>query len=118
MENLQTQPIEVIDKYIVSELLPKWEKDLSPFLQNLMQDPVKVKEVTNSIKRVVELGSFSESLQLFVPSTPRTTSSIIEQVESVGLGIEEGESLNYHLCTSCTANVVVPSHIDFPWFNN
>jgi hypothetical protein len=90
-ENLQTQPIEAIDKYIVTEILPRVQKDISPMLENMVQDPEKVREVTSNIKKVIELGTLSENLLAMVPSTPKTTSSIIEQVDLVGKGIEEGE---------------------------
>jgi hypothetical protein len=60
-------------------------------LENMVQDPEKVREVTSNIKKVIELGTLSENLLAMVPSTPKTTSSIIEQVDLVGKGIEEGE---------------------------
>jgi hypothetical protein len=57
MENLQTQPLEVIDRYIVKELLPRVDKELSPVLSNLITDPAKVKQITANIKDLLNLGS-------------------------------------------------------------
>ena len=57
MENLQTQPLEVIDRYIVKELLPRVDKELSPVLSNLITDPAKVKQITANIKDLLSLGS-------------------------------------------------------------
>jgi len=35
-ENLQTQPLEVLDKFIVNEVLMKIDKDFSPYLSKLI----------------------------------------------------------------------------------
>ena len=57
IENLQTQPLEVIDRYIVKELLPRVDKELSPVLSKLITDPTKVKQITANIKDLLNLGS-------------------------------------------------------------
>ena len=57
IENLQTQPLEVIDRYIVKELLPRVDKELSPVLSKLITDPTKVKKITANIKDLLNLGS-------------------------------------------------------------
>lgn len=100
IENLQTQPLEVIEKFIVKELLPRVDKELSPVLSKLITDPQQVTQVTQNLKDLIKLGStllLTENNK--APSTPiaRTTVNIMEQineqVDAVGQNIEE--AFNY-----------------------
>lgn len=50
IENLQNQPLELIDKFVVNEILPRVDKELSPVLSNLIGDPRRVSLITKSIK--------------------------------------------------------------------
>ena len=104
LENLQTQPLEVIDKFIVNSILPSVDKDFAPFLLKYMVgDTKKVKTITQSLKDLIQLsmvlleGTGTGSFQ-GPTSLDRTTSTIIEQVDLVGQSIEEGM-----LCLICTS---------------
>jgi hypothetical protein len=101
LENLQAQPLEVIDKFIVNSILPSVDKDFAPFLLKYMVgDAKRVKTITQSIKDLIQLSMVllegsgrllegKENIQ--GPSYfDKTTSSIIEQVDLVGQNIEEG----------------------------
>ena len=109
LENLQTQPLEVIDKFIVTSILPSVDKDFAPFLLKYMVgDTKKVKTITQSLKDLIQLsmvllegtGSLQGSFKSKNPTVlDRTTSTIIEQVDLVGQSIEEGREcqfLNFH----------------------
>lgn len=99
-ENLQTQPLEVIDKYIVKELLPRVDKELSPVLSRLITDPNKVKKITSNIKDLLNLGSslliterasrnqndFNTNINKY---TNQILSQIFEQVDVVGQSMED-----------------------------
>lgn len=93
-DNLQTQPVEIIDKYLVSELLLRLDKDLSPYLTKMVADPKKVKDITNKLKDVVQVISVLvlpriNSLDSSTFSQlQKTTSLLVESVESVGISIE------------------------------
>ena len=102
LENLQTQPLEVIDKFIVTSILPSVDKDFAPFLLKYMVgDTKKVKTITQSLKDLIQLsmvllegtGSLQGSLRSQNPTVlDRTTTTIIEQVDLVGQSIEEGKN--------------------------
>lgn len=55
MGNLQTQPAELIDRYLLGDILLRIDKDISPVLSKLIADPTKVKEVTKRVKEVVQV---------------------------------------------------------------
>jgi hypothetical protein len=57
LENLQTQPLELLDKYIVTDILPRVDKEISPILNNLVGDPKTVKQITSSIKDLIQVTS-------------------------------------------------------------
>lgn len=93
-DNLQTQPVEIIDKYLVSELLVRLDKDLSPYLSKMVADPKKVKDITNKLKDVAQVISLlalprRNSLDSSTFSQlQKTNSLLVESVESVGVSIE------------------------------
>ena len=95
LENLQTQPLEVIDKFIVTSILPSVDKDFAPFLLKYMVgDTKKVKTITQSLKDLIQLSMvlLEGAGNLQGPTAlDKTTSTIIEQVDLVGQSIEEGE---------------------------
>ena len=57
LENLQTQPLELIDKYIVTDILPRVDKEISPILNSLLGDPKAVSSITANIKEVIQIAS-------------------------------------------------------------
>lgn len=93
IENLRTQPLEYIDRFIVGEILPKVDKELSPILSKLTTNPTQVKVITKNVKDLIQLISYL----IFQPSyvskiqTPleRTTSTIMESVDIVGQSVED-----------------------------
>jgi len=99
-ENLQTQPLEVIDRYIVKELLPRVDKELSPVLSRLITDPNKVKKITSNIKDLLNLGSSlilteqasrnqNEINNNINKYTNQILQQIFEQVDVVGQSMED-----------------------------
>ena len=57
LENLGSQPLEVIDKFIVSQVLPLVDKDFAPFLLKYMTgDTERIKTVTTNVKDLIELA--------------------------------------------------------------
>lgn len=108
LENLQTQPLEVIDKFIVTSILPSVDKEFAPFLLKYMVgDTKKVKTITQSLKDLIQLstvlleGTITGTGPRSFPgptALDRTTSTIIEQVDLVGQSIEEGM---YTSCSCC-----------------
>ena len=102
IENLQTQPLEVIDRFIVKELLPKIDKEFSPFLTSMVADPKQAKVVAKKIKDLIEVSTvlFLESKQEDgAPLTPlqkaslsplqKTKDSIMRQIDSIGSYAED-----------------------------
>jgi hypothetical protein len=94
LENLQTQPLEVIDKFIVTSILPSVDKDFAPFLLKYMVgDTKRVKTITQSLKDLIQLSLVlleGTGGVLYPSALDRTTTTIIEQVDLVGQSIEEG----------------------------
>lgn len=94
VENLQTQPVELLDKYIVTEILQRVDKELSPFLTKLLADPGKVKDITAKIKDIIKLLALlviKPSNRVSNSPLGKTTNSIIENVEVVGMSVESGK---------------------------
>lgn len=95
IENLQNQPLEIIDKFIVTEILPRVDKELSPYLSKLTGDPRRVSLITANIKDLIQ----SASVVLLFPgsviedSPPTITSTVMKSVERsvdrVGETVEE-----------------------------
>ena len=109
-ENLQAQPLEVLDKFITTSILPSVDKDLTPFLLKSKVDTGKVKLITQSVKDLIKLSmvilqkNTAGQIQVVVPpqmapsildqtvsSIDKTASTLIEQVDLVGQGIEGGQ---------------------------
>ena len=110
-ENLQSQPLEVLDKFIVTSILPAVDKELAPFLlKSMVGDTNQVKVIVQSLKDVIKLSmvllekTATGNIQTVAPSLiapslldqttstiNKTTSTIIDQVDFVGQGIEEGK---------------------------
>lgn len=57
-ENLQLQPIEKIDRFIVTDILPKVEKELTPILTRLIANPTTARQLTSGITDIISLLSF------------------------------------------------------------
>lgn len=113
-ENLQSQPLEVLDKFIVTSILPSVDKDLAPFLlKSMVGDTAQVKIMVQSLKEVIKISMLvlektaTGNIQTVAPlltvapslldqttlTINRTTSTIISQVDFVGQGIEEGNTM-------------------------
>jgi hypothetical protein len=95
IENLQNQPLEIIDKFVVTEILPRVDRELSPVLSNLIGDPRRVSQITKNIKELIQ----SASVVLLTPGpdvdAPRgggeksITQSVMKSVDLVGDAVEE-----------------------------
>lgn len=57
IENLQKQPLELLDKYIVTDILPRVDKEVSPILNSLVGDPKTVSQITQNIKDLIQVTS-------------------------------------------------------------
>jgi hypothetical protein len=91
LERLQTQPLEAIDRFLVSDVLPRVDRELSPVLAKLTTDPAKVKVITNNIKEIIQISTFL----IIKPSkysspTYSLQESILEGVDVLGKGVEDG----------------------------
>jgi len=53
----QMELVDLVDKYLVKDILPRIDKELSPFLSTLITDPNQVKSVVKSVKSLVELST-------------------------------------------------------------
>ena len=85
LENLQNQPLEVIDKYIVKEFLPKIDKELSPLLSSMITDPDKVKLITNNVKDLIKVGrKILITDKMPTTSMAQRTTVFIEQMTDQG----------------------------------
>ena len=100
---LAKQPLEAVDKFVVSEILRKVDKDVYPILaKTLVGDPKQAKRITENLKDFVRLvtvllvpatspirvwGSHSEEGQRR-SGFERTSEELIKGVDSVGVGIE------------------------------
>eukprot|EP01041_Mallomonas_annulata_P008172 gene8172-16795_t len=90
LDTLQNLPFEAVDKFIVTDILPKIDKEFSPYLARLIGNPEQVSAVTRNIKDLVELTI----MVLINKEKPemndirRTTTTLLEQVDFVGAGIE------------------------------
>lgn len=102
LENLQTQPLEAIDRFIVSEILPKVDKEISPILAKLTTDSTKVKVITNNIKELIQIITLTLLVQPATGNnkTPYLNKEIIETVDSFGKTVEEGidNTILFNIC--------------------
>lgn len=57
IENLQKQPLELLDKYLVTDILPRVDKEISPILNSLVGDPKTVSQITQNIKDLIQVTS-------------------------------------------------------------
>ena len=99
IENLQNQPLEIIDKFVVTEILPRVDRELSPVLSNLIGDPRRVTLITKNIKELIQ----SASVVLLTPSlsssslnkspsgekSTKITQSVMKSVDIVGDAVED-----------------------------
>lgn len=99
LENLQSQPLEAIDKYLVAEVLPRVDKELIPILNKLTTDSSKVKEVVKSVKDIVQVSAYllSSPNEYSKKSNASIETSIIQGVDYVGRNIEDGKSTDKFL---------------------
>ena len=115
-DNLQSQPLEVIDRFIVTSILPNVEKELTPFMNSMVGDTDKVKVAVKNLKDAIK-GSMvmlektaNENIQTLAPpiialslqnqttsTIDSASSNIIDKVDSVGQGVEEGMYCNMFL---------------------
>ena len=90
IEQLNKQPLEVIDKFIVTEILPRVDNQLSPVLSNLIGDPNSVTQITRNIKDLIQV--ISVVITSDTQKKPQTlTDTVMKQVDIVGETVEEGE---------------------------
>ena len=89
IENLQNQPLELVDKFVVTEILPRVDRELSPMLNNLIGDPRRVSKITASIKELIQSASVVVLAPGGLPgSEPR--SSVFGSFIDVGGGASRG----------------------------
>ena len=94
LKTIQSQPIEAIDRFIINDLLPQIDSQLSPLLSKLIADPAQVNIVVNNVKDLVKLGTNALTVQvdssgnnLLEPVHKETTKfadRILEQVDTMG----------------------------------
>ena len=91
IENLNKQPLEVIDRFIVTEILPRVDNQLSPVLSNLIGDPNSVSLITRNIKDLIQVISVVITADSQNERRPATlTDTVMKQVDLVGETVEEG----------------------------
>lgn len=91
IENLNKQPLEVIDRFIVTEILPRVDNQLSPVLSNLIGDPNSVSLITRNIKDLIQVISVVITADPQYERRPTTlTDTVMKQVDLVGETVEEG----------------------------
>lgn len=89
-DNLQSQPLEAIDRFLVTEVLPRLDKELSPILPKLATDPAKLNKLTKNIKELGQMLTYA----LLKPSLTANTTmdlKIVDKIDDVGKSMEEGE---------------------------
>jgi hypothetical protein len=93
IESLQTQPLEVIESFILKDMLPRIDKDLSPILLKLVADPKKVSLITKFINQFIREFAEEFSRTGAEPILPiqQTAMKIVENVDKVGQSVEEGK---------------------------
>jgi hypothetical protein len=96
IENMQKQPLEVVNKFLVAEILPKVDKELSPLLSSLVGDPKTATLITGNIKSLIKVSSMvllnSTSIDGYtsignltaVNPIAETTNKILDQVDYIG----------------------------------
>ena len=96
LEALQSQPLEVIESFILKDLLPRIDKDISPVLSSMIADPKQVKLITKYINGFVQemAGELTKSTTTNIYTEPilpiqETALRIVENVDKVGEVFEE-----------------------------
>lgn len=89
-ERLQSEPLEVLDKYLVTEILPNVDKELSPYLNKLTGDPKNVNLFVQNLKELIQLISL---LLVRIEQQPyalqKTTGEFMKQIDEVGAKVED-----------------------------
>lgn len=97
LETLQALPFERVDKFIVNEILPRINKEVTPYLSKLKASPEQVSATTQNIKDLIEITTMVlQNRQATVTAKQtnnlisQTTTSLLEQVDWVGASMEKG----------------------------
>jgi hypothetical protein len=53
--NLQLQPVELFDKYVLGDVLLRVDRDLTPFLSRLLADPKQAAEISSKLKALLQV---------------------------------------------------------------
>lgn len=99
LKTIQSQPIEAIDRFLLNDVLPQIDIQLSPLLSNLIADPAQVNVVVKNIKDLVKLGTNAITIKVDNPGnnilepaqkgTMTLTDRILEQVDNMGKKTED-----------------------------
>ena len=99
LKSIQSQPIEAIDRFLLNDVLPQIDNQLSPLLSNLIADPAQVNVVVKNIKDLVKLGTNAITIKVDTPGnnilepaqkgTVTLTDRILEQVDNIGKKTED-----------------------------
>jgi hypothetical protein len=99
LNTIRSQPIEAIDRFMLNDVLPQIDNQLSPILSNLIADPAQVNVVVNNIKDLVKQGADALKVDNVVGGAEtrgamekrkaKITDRILEQVDSIGRITEE-----------------------------
>jgi hypothetical protein len=91
MLRLQTEPLEVIDKYLVSEILPNIDKELSPYFLKFTGDPKSVAQGIENIKDIITLISVLLVRYEDQPaSLKKINGDFLKQIDQIGAQVERG----------------------------
>lgn len=93
LDNLQTQPIEILDKYVIGEIVFRIDRDLAPFLSKIIRDPALVKKIVSQVKAIVEILAIAIAKNSAAASSTNTTKGGSRIIENFELMIEGGKYL-------------------------
>ncbi len=93
LDNLQTQPIEILDKYVIGEIVFRIDRDLAPFLSKIIRDPALVKKIVGQVKAIVEILAIAIAKNSAAASSINTTKGGSRIIENFELMIEGGKYL-------------------------
>lgn len=100
LDALQSQPLEVVEKFILKDLLPRIDKDISPVLLRMIADPQKVSAVTSFIKQFINetADEMSRSGEPILPvqtkaQVKETVLKISQNVDLVGNTFEQSKKI-------------------------
>jgi hypothetical protein len=100
LDNLQTQPFEAIEKYIINNILPRVDKELSPILSSLIAKPGTVRKMTQTLKDIIKLNTkllagvdFQNGSKLMKSESKGKKLSLVDQLDVIGRNFEEGMPL-------------------------